>query len=199
MRNGSLEAKHMCKWWRRSRCHAQFRLTRLSVRACLKMSCLPQDCFFSPFFSFHFSSRPQKNFCCCLQNYKKRPDKQGRNVQMLPTSAPRPVLNCEGSGKEKTCGGFEKRKKGSGLWFGFSQTICQSAGVWTSASKAMYFTAFHHFSNKKEKEKIKHCQVVFYTLFPIWCDECFSLALNVFNPMICVHVLCVKPHQLMEN
>lgn len=42
---------------------------------------------------------------------KKQPDKQGRNVQMLPTSAPWPVLNCEGSGKKKTCGEFKKEKK----------------------------------------------------------------------------------------
>lgn len=53
MWNGSLEAKHMWKWWRRSRCHAQCRLTRLSVTAlCLKVSCLPQDYFFPPFFFF---------------------------------------------------------------------------------------------------------------------------------------------------
>lgn len=123
------------------------------------MSRPPQDCFYFNF-SFLFSSRPQKHFLLSFAKEKtknKKPDKQGRNVQMLPTSAPRPVLNCEGSGrvlglkkekekKDQDCGAGSVKPSVSQLELGLLQ----------SAAKAIYFTAFHHFSNKKRKKKMKY-------------------------------------------
>lgn len=161
------------------------------------LSCLPQDCSF-PFFPLHFSCRPSKAFLLLFAKLKnKQTDKQGRNVQMLPTLAPRPVLNCEGSGKDKTCGEKkEKGKKGSGLWCGFSQTICQSAGVRTLA-KCGQGNIFHSISslfNKKKNEKMKHSVKSCFIPFSLsglirlpWNDEIyfkdvfFSLDLNVLN------------------
>lgn len=162
-----------CKWWRRSRCHAQFRLTWLSVTALfLKLSCLPQDCFLFSFFSFCILAAGLESIFAVVCKIKIKKTWQTRTKRPDVTRfSPRPVLDCEGSGKEKTCDGLEKKrksKKGSGLWCWLSQTICQSAGVRTSVAKEIYFTAFHHFSNKKERKKnealtVNSCFILFFS------------------------------------
>lgn len=123
---------------------------------------------------------------------------------MLPTSAPRPMLNCEGSGREKTCGGFEKRKrkKGSGLWCGFSQTICQSAGVRTLAKcgQGNIFQSISSLFKYKKNEKkwstlssrvLDHfsslVSFAYYKMMRSISRMFFSLYLHVINYMMSVY------------
>lgn len=123
----------------------------------LKVSRLPQDCLFFSFFPSPFLLQASKAFffCCCLQKLKtwqtrtKRPDVTHFST---PASAKlwglwqRENVGWVWKKKDQDCGPGSVKPSVSQLELGLMQ----------SAAKAIYFSEFHHFSNKKKNEKVKH-------------------------------------------